>query len=114
MSRHIRLLYSRGKELPKGEPEVDDNVQKIRTRGNVRASVYNVEVDIAGEAECRVRLDTEVRVVVASSMEDHMRLDRIVIFFFNYWDCQATAPNCASRRVARGESKERVSPLSKR
>lgn len=81
MSRHIRLLYSRGKELPKGEPEVDDNVQKIRTRGNVRASVYSVEVDIAGEAKCRVRLDTEVRVVVASSIEDHMRLDRIVIFF---------------------------------
>lgn len=113
MSRHIRLLYSRGKELPKGEPEVDDNVQKIRTRGNVRASVYSVEVDIAGEAKCRVRLDTEVRVVVASSIEDHMRLDRVVIYLI-IGIVKRQHP--IARRVASQEenSKERVSPLSKR
>jgi hypothetical protein len=49
ISRHIRLLYNRGKEPPKGDAEVDDNVQKIRTRGNVIAIAYNVEADIAGD-----------------------------------------------------------------
>jgi hypothetical protein len=44
ISRHIRLLYSLGNELVKGDPDVEDSVQNTaKTTGAMRARANNEE-----------------------------------------------------------------------
>lgn len=49
INRHIRLLYNVGNDRANGEDEVDDNVQKMKIAGRVRARVIRVDESMSND-----------------------------------------------------------------